>query len=217
MLDMGFEPDMRRIVASPGMPPKEQRQTLMFSATYPDDIRRSAFAPTPALICVKYWGVFVLFVNSASPHYSDWRWTFSSPTTCSWLWVWWAEPVATWSKHLCRSPSSQSGKSFWISSGLLVTIRLFSVNIRTDAVPTKHFPTENQCIMVCCRVKVFFFFPWGPTFILKKSKIFEFGIYFFLFLQKCETTALYGLNASYYNCIELSDAFRDDWYHKLPF
>lgn len=54
MLDMGFEPDMRRIVASPGMPPKEQRQTLMFSATYPEDIRRSAFAPTPALLCVKY-------------------------------------------------------------------------------------------------------------------------------------------------------------------
>ncbi|XP_075873647.1 putative ATP-dependent RNA helicase DDX4 isoform X4 [Nelusetta ayraudi] len=42
MLDMGFEPDMRRIVASPGMPPKEHRQTLMFSATYPDDIQRLA-------------------------------------------------------------------------------------------------------------------------------------------------------------------------------
>lgn len=43
MLDMGFEPDMRRLVASPGMPSKENRQTLMFSATYPEDIQRFAF------------------------------------------------------------------------------------------------------------------------------------------------------------------------------
>ncbi|XP_069031342.1 probable ATP-dependent RNA helicase DDX4 [Embiotoca jacksoni] len=42
MLDMGFEPDMRRLVGSPGMPGKEQRQTLMFSATYPEDIQRMA-------------------------------------------------------------------------------------------------------------------------------------------------------------------------------
>uniref|UniRef100_W5MY91 RNA helicase n=2 Tax=Lepisosteus oculatus TaxID=7918 RepID=W5MY91_LEPOC len=42
MLDMGFEPAMRRLVASPGMPPKEDRQTLMFSATYPDEIQRLA-------------------------------------------------------------------------------------------------------------------------------------------------------------------------------
>ncbi|XP_029302236.1 putative ATP-dependent RNA helicase DDX4 [Cottoperca gobio] len=42
MLDMGFEPDMRRLVASPGIPSKENRQTLMFSATYPEDIQRMA-------------------------------------------------------------------------------------------------------------------------------------------------------------------------------
>nr|ADD81191.1 vasa [Euthynnus affinis] len=42
MLDMGFEPDMRRLVSSPGMPSKENRQTLMFSATYPEDIQRLA-------------------------------------------------------------------------------------------------------------------------------------------------------------------------------
>ncbi|KAF3706421.1 putative ATP-dependent RNA helicase DDX4 [Channa argus] len=42
MLDMGFEPDMRRLVDSPGMPSKENRQTLMFSATYPEDIQRMA-------------------------------------------------------------------------------------------------------------------------------------------------------------------------------
>ncbi|XP_055020579.1 probable ATP-dependent RNA helicase DDX4 isoform X2 [Boleophthalmus pectinirostris] len=42
MLDMGFEPDMRRLVGSPGMPAKEDRQTLMFSATFPDDIQKLA-------------------------------------------------------------------------------------------------------------------------------------------------------------------------------
>ncbi|XP_023817010.1 probable ATP-dependent RNA helicase DDX4 isoform X2 [Oryzias latipes] len=42
MLDMGFEPDMRRLVGSPGMPSKEERQTLMFSATFPEDIQRLA-------------------------------------------------------------------------------------------------------------------------------------------------------------------------------
>ncbi|KAK1800526.1 hypothetical protein P4O66_005747, partial [Electrophorus voltai] len=42
MLDMGFEPDMRRLVGFPGMPAKEERQTLMFSATYPEDIQRLA-------------------------------------------------------------------------------------------------------------------------------------------------------------------------------
>ncbi|KAG9353597.1 hypothetical protein JZ751_011717 [Albula glossodonta] len=42
MLDMGFEPDMRKLVGSPGMPSKEERQTLMFSATYPEDIQRMA-------------------------------------------------------------------------------------------------------------------------------------------------------------------------------
>jgi len=41
MLDMGFEPDMRKLVGSPGIPPKEERQTLMFSATFPEEIQRS--------------------------------------------------------------------------------------------------------------------------------------------------------------------------------
>ncbi|XP_046904167.1 ATP-dependent RNA helicase DDX4-like isoform X3 [Hypomesus transpacificus] len=42
MLDMGFEPAIRSLVGSPGMPPKEERQTLLFSATYPEDIQRLA-------------------------------------------------------------------------------------------------------------------------------------------------------------------------------
>ncbi|XP_051888759.1 probable ATP-dependent RNA helicase DDX4 isoform X2 [Pristis pectinata] len=42
MLDMGFEPDMRKLVDSLGMPLKQNRQTLMFSATFPGEIQRLA-------------------------------------------------------------------------------------------------------------------------------------------------------------------------------
>ena len=42
MLDMGFMPDVKRIVNDPHMPPKGVRQTLMFSATFPEVIRRVA-------------------------------------------------------------------------------------------------------------------------------------------------------------------------------
>jgi ATP-dependent RNA helicase DDX3X len=42
MLDMGFEPQIRRVVEREGMPPAGQRQTLMFSATFPKEIQRLA-------------------------------------------------------------------------------------------------------------------------------------------------------------------------------
>jgi len=42
MLDMGFMPDIRRCVDSPSMPPKGRRQTLMFSATFPQEVQRTA-------------------------------------------------------------------------------------------------------------------------------------------------------------------------------
>lgn len=42
MLDMGFEGDVRKIVEKLGMPDKMSRQTLMFSATFPDEIQRLA-------------------------------------------------------------------------------------------------------------------------------------------------------------------------------
>lgn len=40
MLDMGFEPQIRRIVESEGMP--RERQTFMFSATFPNEIQKLA-------------------------------------------------------------------------------------------------------------------------------------------------------------------------------
>lgn len=42
MLDMGFEPQIRRIVDGEDMPGVDRRQTLMFSATFPRDIQMLA-------------------------------------------------------------------------------------------------------------------------------------------------------------------------------
>ncbi|XP_055638078.1 ATP-dependent RNA helicase bel [Toxorhynchites rutilus septentrionalis] len=42
MLDMGFEPQIRRIVEGSKMPPTGERQTLMFSATFPKAIQELA-------------------------------------------------------------------------------------------------------------------------------------------------------------------------------
>merc|ERR1712042_335906 len=42
MLDMGFMPEIQRCVENQDMPEKGKRQTLMFSATFPDDIQTAA-------------------------------------------------------------------------------------------------------------------------------------------------------------------------------
>ena len=42
MLDMGFEPQIRRIVEQDNMRPTGERQTLMFSATFPKEIQMLA-------------------------------------------------------------------------------------------------------------------------------------------------------------------------------
>lgn len=39
MLDMGFEPQIRKLVLRSGMTPKDRRNTFMFSATFPDKIQ----------------------------------------------------------------------------------------------------------------------------------------------------------------------------------
>lgn len=44
MLDMGFGPEMKKLISCPGMPSKEQRQTLLFSATFPEEIQRWIFS-----------------------------------------------------------------------------------------------------------------------------------------------------------------------------
>ncbi|KAM6289868.1 putative ATP-dependent RNA helicase DDX4 [Aegotheles albertisi] len=42
MLDMGFGMDMKQLISFPSMPPKDKRQTLMFSATFPEEVQRLA-------------------------------------------------------------------------------------------------------------------------------------------------------------------------------
>lgn len=42
MLDMGFEPTIRKLAENPSLPEKTERQTLMFSATFPEEIQRLA-------------------------------------------------------------------------------------------------------------------------------------------------------------------------------
>ncbi|KAH9737665.1 DEAD-box ATP-dependent RNA helicase 37 [Citrus sinensis] len=42
MLDMGFEPQIRKIVQQMDMPPPGMRQTMLFSATFPKEIQRLA-------------------------------------------------------------------------------------------------------------------------------------------------------------------------------
>ncbi|KAF0314552.1 putative ATP-dependent RNA helicase vasa-like [Amphibalanus amphitrite] len=42
MLDMGFQGDIDRMINHPSMPPKGTRHTLMFSATFPEQIQRLA-------------------------------------------------------------------------------------------------------------------------------------------------------------------------------
>jgi len=42
MLDMGFEPEIRKLVTNFEMPQKGERQTLMFSATFADEIQQLA-------------------------------------------------------------------------------------------------------------------------------------------------------------------------------
>ena len=42
MLDMGFGPEISRLLEMAGMPSKEERQTLLFSATFPEEIQKMA-------------------------------------------------------------------------------------------------------------------------------------------------------------------------------
>lgn len=43
MLDMGFEPQIRKIVEQMDMPPRGVRQTMLFSATFPREIQVNLF------------------------------------------------------------------------------------------------------------------------------------------------------------------------------
>ena len=66
MLDMGFMPEVTRIVNSAGMPAKGERQTLMFSATFADEVQTLAKGNTARdathLVLTCYQNAFSFFV-----------------------------------------------------------------------------------------------------------------------------------------------------------
>lgn len=51
MLDMGFEPQIRKIVEQMDMPPPGMRQTLLFSATFPKEIQVICYLYSNCLTC----------------------------------------------------------------------------------------------------------------------------------------------------------------------
>ncbi|CAH1430337.1 unnamed protein product [Lactuca virosa] len=73
MLDMGFEPQIRKIVEQTDMPPPPGRQTMLFSATFPREIQERELAlrsfksrKTPILVAtdVAACGLEVIDVGS---------------------------------------------------------------------------------------------------------------------------------------------------------
>jgi len=65
MLDMGFEPQIRSIVEQRGMPSTMERQTLMFSATFPKEIQKLAqdFLHDYIFLCVGRVGSTTDFIT----------------------------------------------------------------------------------------------------------------------------------------------------------
>ncbi len=59
LLDLGFEPEIRRLIERPELPAKELRQTLMFSATFPmvlQELARNYMHKTYALVAIDLIG-----------------------------------------------------------------------------------------------------------------------------------------------------------------
>ena len=54
MLDMGFEPQIRKIVEQMDMPPRGMRQTMLFSATFPSEIQVGSTCPRNTLFLLNY-------------------------------------------------------------------------------------------------------------------------------------------------------------------
>ena len=73
MLDMGFEPQIRRIVEQDTMPKTGDRQTLMFSATFPKEIQVPYTTIPPSfrahndLVIHELSGVYSLKCNCYAP------------------------------------------------------------------------------------------------------------------------------------------------------
>lgn len=63
MLDMGFEPQIRKLVEQMEMPPPGARQTLLFSATFPTEIQVCSFLPSQSLMSYfMFWFIHLSFI-----------------------------------------------------------------------------------------------------------------------------------------------------------
>ena len=63
MLDMGFEPQIRKIVEQMDMPPPGVRQTMLFSATFPKEIQ--------VCLCCLLGFFFSLYMIVLSMHHKN--------------------------------------------------------------------------------------------------------------------------------------------------
>lgn len=59
---MGFEPQIRRIVQQSDMPPKERRQTLLFSATFAPEVIKLGLSFYDSLFFFFYKSNSVFFI-----------------------------------------------------------------------------------------------------------------------------------------------------------
>lgn len=63
MLDMGFEPQIRRIIEQDTMPPKGVRHTMMFSATFPKEIQVVPFSVKKEHLCRCYFQLMLVKIG----------------------------------------------------------------------------------------------------------------------------------------------------------
>ena len=112
---MGFEPQIHRIVEQDTMP--SERQTMMFSATFPKEIQVPAFLN--ALCLPSSLTAHPIFF-SASHSLRFWR-GISWTTTSSWRWVVLAPPVRTSHRRLCGWRRWTNAPSSWICCRLPVS------------------------------------------------------------------------------------------------
>jgi ATP-dependent RNA helicase DDX3X len=70
MLDMGFEPQIRRIVEQDNMPVTGQRQTLMFSATFPKEIQVRSSYKLPFFSTFRFGDFFLSLAQKWLAHRS---------------------------------------------------------------------------------------------------------------------------------------------------
>jgi len=62
MLDMGFEPQIRKIVQQMDMPPPGVRQTMLFSATFPKEIQVIFSTLTGSSLILQFFPLILIYL-----------------------------------------------------------------------------------------------------------------------------------------------------------